>query len=119
MEMEVLHALGFPPLPVESFPPCGTWPTCNRTQLYEGLARLPPSFPPFVTPAYSDLGFVLLAHIAEGITGKPWKELLEDTVLKPLGLTHTFYETPDDSLGVIPGSRNRTSWAGNLGEESS
>ncbi|KAL2268950.1 hypothetical protein VTJ83DRAFT_3796 [Remersonia thermophila] len=118
MNLTDLHPLGFPPLPLESFPPCGSWPTCNRTQLYEGLSRLPPSFPPFVTPAYSDLNFVLLAHIAEQITGKPWKQLLEDSVLKPLGLKHTFYETPEDELGVIPGSRFATSWAGNLGEES-
>ncbi|KAL1838571.1 hypothetical protein VTJ49DRAFT_2498 [Mycothermus thermophilus] len=118
MNLTDLYQLGFPPLPLETFPPCGNWPTCNRTQLYEGLSRLPPSFPPFTTPAYSDLNFVLLAHIAEQITGKPWKQLLEDSVLKPLGLKHTFYETPDDELGIIPGPRGLTSWAGNLGEES-
>jgi len=109
--------MGFPPVPVTEFPPCGHWPACNRTQLYQGLGKLPPTAPPYTTPTYSDLGFTLLGWIAEKITGKDFKVLMQEAVLDKLGLKHTFMTTPNDALGVIPGNRNTTSWAGDLGEE--
>ena len=109
--------MGFPPLPNSSFPPCGTYPTCDREQLFEGLAKLPPSFAPFTTPTYSDLGFVLLSYVAERITSKPFKSLVTDAVLTPLNLKHTFYDSPDDSVGIIPGTKRKTTWGYELGEE--
>jgi CubicO group peptidase (beta-lactamase class C family) len=87
------------------------------TELFTGLSRLPASFPTSTTPAYSDIGFVLLSYIAETIMGKKFKQLLEDTVLGPLNLTHTFLSAPDDSMGIIPGSRYKTSWAFDMNEE--
>jgi CubicO group peptidase (beta-lactamase class C family) len=102
---------------MSEFPPCGTSPTCDREQLFAGLAKLPPSFPPFTTPAYSDIGFVLLSHVAEHITSKDFKTLVTETVLTPLNLTHTFLSAPDDSFGIIPGSPRKTSWGFQLGEE--
>lgn len=115
--MTVLYALGFPPLPTSEFPPCGTWPTCDREQLFAGLAKLPPSFPPFTTPTYSDLGFVLLSYVAERITGKDFKTLVTEAVLAPLNLKHTFVSAPDDSLGIIPGTQRATAWGFELAEE--
>jgi CubicO group peptidase (beta-lactamase class C family) len=109
--------MGFPPLPNSSFPPCGTYPTCDRDQLFAGLSKLPPSFPPFTTPTYSDIGFVLLSYVAERITGKTFKSLVTDAVLTPLNLTHTFYDSPDDSLGIIPGTKRKTSWGYELDQE--
>lgn len=118
VDLNALYYMGFPPLPISEYPPCGTWPTCNKSQLFAGLGKLPPSYPPFETPVYSDIGFVLLSYVAERTTGKDFKTLLTDTVLKPLNLNYTFIETPDDSLGVIPGTSHATSWAASLGEES-
>jgi len=115
--MTVLHAMGFPPINSSEVPPCGVIPTCGRKQLFEGLSKMPPSFPAYTTPAYSDISFALLAYVAEAITGKNWKTLVEDAVLKPLNLTHTFVAAPDDSLGIIPGNRYSTSWAFDLAEE--
>ncbi|KAH7633105.1 beta-lactamase/transpeptidase-like protein [Sordaria sp. MPI-SDFR-AT-0083] len=115
--LEDLYKIGFPPLPLEEFPPCGTNPTCNRDQLFAGLGKLPPSFPTSSTPAYSDISFALLSYVAERITGKDFKTLVQDSVLKPLNLTHTFTSAPDDSLGIIPGNRYKTSWAFELAEE--
>ncbi|KAK1774211.1 beta-lactamase/transpeptidase-like protein [Copromyces sp. CBS 386.78] len=115
--LEDLYKIGFPPLPLEEFPPCGTNPTCNRDQLFTGLGKLPPSFPTSSTPAYSDISFALLSYVAERITGKGFKTLVQDSVLTPLNLTHTFTSAPDDSLGIIPGNRYKTSWAFELAEE--
>lgn len=115
--LEHLYKIGFPPLPLEEFPPCGTLPTCNRDQLFVGLGKLPPSFPTSSTPAYSDISFALLGYVAERFTGKSFKTLVRDSVLTPLNLTHTFTSAPDDSLGIIPGNRHSTSWAFELAEE--
>ncbi|KAK3297101.1 beta-lactamase/transpeptidase-like protein [Chaetomium fimeti] len=117
LPMANLYNIGFPPLPNSTFPPCGTNPTCDRKQLFEGLAKLPPSFAPFTTPAYSDLGFVLLSYVAERITGKPFKSLMTDAVLTPLNLEHTFYDEPVESVSIIPGTKRKTTWGGELGEE--
>ncbi|KAI8626024.1 beta-lactamase/transpeptidase-like protein [Xylariaceae sp. FL1651] len=99
-------------------PPCGDFPVCNRTQFFAGLNKLPPSFSPFVTPAYSDIGFTLLGYALEQMTGKPFQQSFEDKLVKPLNLSHTFYTTPNDSLGVIPGGRYLTTWAFDMGHES-
>ncbi|KAK0652653.1 beta-lactamase/transpeptidase-like protein [Cercophora newfieldiana] len=115
--LENLYKIGFPPVPMTEYPPCGHDPACNRTQLIKGIGGLPPSFAPFTTPTYSDLGFTLLAHIAERLTGKNFKDLMQEKVLGPLNLKHTFTSKPDDAFGVIPGSYNRSTWAGDLGEE--
>ncbi|KAJ8126566.1 hypothetical protein O1611_g7073 [Lasiodiplodia mahajangana] len=111
-------ALGLPVLADVDIPPCGNAPVCNRTQFFAGLKKLPPSFSPFVTPAYSDIGYVLLGYALEKMTGRPFQQSFEDKLVKPLNLTHTFYTTPNDSLGVIPGGRYLTTWAFNMGNES-
>jgi CubicO group peptidase (beta-lactamase class C family) len=52
------------------------------------------------------------------MTGKPFQQSFEDKLVKPLNLNRTFYTTPDDALGVIPGNRYLTTWAFNMGRES-
>ncbi|KAI0399138.1 beta-lactamase/transpeptidase-like protein [Xylaria palmicola] len=111
-------AIGLPVLADVDIPPCGTAPVCNRTQFFEGLKKLPPAFSPFVTPAYSDIGYVLLGYALEKMTGKPFQRSFEDKLVNPLNLSHTFYKTPNDSLGVIPGGRYVTNWAFDMGNES-
>ncbi|KAI1303851.1 beta-lactamase/transpeptidase-like protein [Xylaria venustula] len=99
-------------------PPCGENPVCNRPQFFQGLRKLPPSFSPFVTPAYSDIAYVLLGYALQTMTGKPFQQSFQDILVKPLNLTRTFYSVPNDTLGVIPGDRMRTTWAFNMGNES-
>ncbi|OTB02205.1 hypothetical protein M426DRAFT_13785 [Hypoxylon sp. CI-4A] len=110
--------IGFPIIGSAEIPPCGNRPVCNRTQFFEGLNKLPPSFSPYVTPAYSDIGYTLLGYALEQMTGKSFGQLVQDKVILPLGLNHTFYSTPKDSLGIIPGGRYQTNWAFNMGNES-
>ncbi|KAI1476193.1 beta-lactamase/transpeptidase-like protein [Daldinia eschscholtzii] len=111
-------SIGFPIIESAEIPPCGNRPVCNRTQFFEGLSKLPPSFSPFVTPAYSDIGYTLLGYALQQMTGKYFGTIVQDKVIKPLGLNHTFYTTPTDSVGIIPGGRYQTNWAFNMGNES-
>ncbi|KAJ9144081.1 Beta-lactamase-like protein 2 [Pleurostoma richardsiae] len=108
--------LGFPPLPLADIPPCGEYPVCDRQQTFAGLARAPPSFSSFTTAAYSDVGFQLLSYALQNMTGKDFGTMISESILQPLNLTRTFYTTPDDALGVIPGNRFKTTWAGDMGD---
>ncbi|KAI0019168.1 beta-lactamase/transpeptidase-like protein [Xylariomycetidae sp. FL0641] len=111
-------AIGLPALSSSDIPPCGNIPVCNKTQFFEGLMKIPPSFSPFVTPAYSDIGYALLGYALEQMTGKPFSQSFDEKIVKPLNLTRTFYKTPNDSLGIIPGNRYLTTWAFDMGHES-
>lgn len=82
------------------------------------MVRAIPSFGAFNTPAYSDITFQLLGYALEGIKGKSFQSMVEDGVLKPLGLNHTYYDTPPDSVGLIPGSYKDTNWGFRLGDGS-
>jgi CubicO group peptidase (beta-lactamase class C family) len=110
-------ALGFPPLAASEIPPCGAYPLCNRTQFFETYQHLLPAFASGETPAYSNIAFQIFSYALEGITGKSFQSSVEDGVLTPLGLNNTFYTTPNNTLGVIPGSWKDTQWAVQLGEE--
>ena len=52
---------------------------------------------------YSDLGFYLIAHLVERVTGKPLDRFMEDEFYKPLGLsTATYNPWKNTSLNRIP-----------------
>ena len=52
---------------------------------------LPPKFAPGQGFFYSNTNFLLLAKIAEKVTGKPIGRLLRERIFDPLGMTHTSY----------------------------
>lgn len=41
---------------------------------------------------YSNLGFTLLGHIVSKVSGMPYQQYITDHVLKPLGMSHTYWE---------------------------
>jgi CubicO group peptidase (beta-lactamase class C family) len=55
-------------------------------------------------------------YALETITGKSFDSLLEETVIKPLGLNNTFLRAPDKARGVIQGDPDKTGWSFDLGE---
>ncbi|MGL4573416.1 MAG: serine hydrolase domain-containing protein [Burkholderiaceae bacterium] len=38
---------------------------------------------------YSNLNYVLLAAVLQAVSGRPWRDLMQERVLKPLGMTHS------------------------------
>ncbi|KAI2773964.1 beta-lactamase/transpeptidase-like protein [Daldinia loculata] len=107
---------GFPPLTQDEKPPCGAYPTCDRAQFFNGISLFYPSLAPFQTPTYSNVAFQLLGYALETITGKTFQTLMEESVIKPLGLNNTFLKAPEDSRGIIPGDHYTTGWAFDIGE---
>jgi D-alanyl-D-alanine carboxypeptidase len=52
--------------------------------------KLEPNFRPGTDASYSDTNFDLLGKIIEAITGQPLHTVYEDSIFRPLGLTHTW-----------------------------
>ncbi len=56
---------------------------------------------PGIAYEYSNLGFALLGRIITNVSGKPYQQYITEQVLKPLGMTHTYWEftrVPADQL---------------------
>ncbi len=51
--------------------------------------------------------------IAENVSGKPFPQFMQDAVLRPLGMTHSFYGNPETFAGSVV-VHNRRGWASNL-----
>ncbi|WP_049574947.1 serine hydrolase domain-containing protein [Streptomyces sp. SBT349] len=49
-----------------------------------------PDFAPGDGWGYSNTGYVLLDMIIEEVTGHPWHQEVEDRILRPLGMNHTY-----------------------------
>ncbi|AEO59506.1 hypothetical protein MYCTH_2128565 [Thermothelomyces thermophilus ATCC 42464] len=83
--------LGFPPLQDSNpmLPKCGEWPQCNRTEFFNGPLEAYPSFAPFATPPYTNMGYQILTYALKAIKGKSFQTMMGESVLRPLGLNHT------------------------------
>ncbi|MDP9799833.1 D-alanyl-D-alanine carboxypeptidase [Catenuloplanes nepalensis] len=58
----------------------------------------PPAFAPGTSWGYSNTNYVLAGMIIEEVTGKPWDAHLRARILKPAGMTQTFYPGDDPDL---------------------
>ena len=66
-------------------------------QLIDSFKNYPLEFEPGTKFSYSNSGYYLLGYIIEKITGRRYQSYVQDNLLKPLGLTHTYF----DSAGII------------------
>lgn len=57
----------------------------------EGAIKAPLKFAPGSKYSYSSMGILLSAEIVQKITGKPFPDIVEERVFKPLGMRHTGY----------------------------
>jgi D-alanyl-D-alanine carboxypeptidase len=64
--------------------------TYTPQQVVARAMRHRPDFPPGTGWSYSNTGYVLLSMIIEKITDRPWHREVEDRVLTPLGMDHTY-----------------------------
>ena len=86
-------------------------------EFFHGLLQTHPIFPTSSRPVYSNAAFQILGYVVEALGGKDFAKVLEKDLIKPLNLTHTFYDTPSSSLGVIPNSQGKYWWDFDIGEE--
>jgi len=60
------------------------------------------SYPPDTHFSYCNTNFILLALIIEKITGESYPDYMKHKFFDPLGMTHTYVFTMDDSLSATP-----------------
>lgn len=65
--------------------------TQNRDDILNKIIATPLDYEPGTKTIYSDVDYMLLGLIIEKITGVPEDQYVENTIYKPLGLTHTLY----------------------------
>lgn len=63
----------------------------DTATLLAQIGKRPPAFAPGTRRAYSNAGYIVLGAVVEKVTGQTWHAAIEERLLKPLGLTHTFY----------------------------
>ena len=68
----------------------------------------PPSNPPGEGWAYADSHYLILGLIIEKVTGRSYYEVLDELILGPCNLKHTFHSDRRSIPGLIPGYTNLT-----------
>ncbi len=63
----------------------------DTANLIAQIEKLPMDFAPGERWAYSNSNYILLQAVIELITARPWALVVEETILGPLGLSHTMY----------------------------
>ena len=64
-------------------------------RMCDSLALLPQLTPLGEVWSYNNAGFYLAGRVMETIAGKPYESALQELVLEPLGLEHTFFHQDD------------------------
>jgi D-alanyl-D-alanine carboxypeptidase len=70
-----------------------TWYRTPKTQeqMVDIIAAGQPDFEPGAKPSYSNSNYVLLGYIIEKLTGKPYKDALQQRIVSKLALKNTYY----------------------------
>lgn len=61
-----------------------------------------PIFAPNQKSSYSNAAFILIGLALENVTGMAYTDYMKTAIFEPLGMDHTSFEQPDDSLAVLP-----------------
>lgn len=69
-------------------------------QTLDRVRNMPLEFEPGAQFKYSNTGYVALGAIVETVTGRPYIDVVKATILEPLGMKNTGYESLD---GTTPG----------------
>ncbi|HVV53889.1 MAG TPA: serine hydrolase [Mucilaginibacter sp.] len=69
----------------------------------DSFKNLPLEFEPGTKFSYSNSGYFLLGYIIRQVTGESYGKYIQDNIISPLGLNHTFYNWPNQ---IIPGHVN-------------
>ncbi|HVX46409.1 MAG TPA: serine hydrolase domain-containing protein [Mycobacteriales bacterium] len=74
------------------------WKSWTPRELIARVADQPVLFPPGSQASYSNTNYMLLALIIERITGKPYSAAVQQRIIRPLRLQHTYFPGHDPVL---------------------
>ncbi|KAI0144396.1 beta-lactamase/transpeptidase-like protein [Xylariaceae sp. FL1272] len=79
-------------------------PACTRAEFFRDFGKRHPLYAPFTNPVYSNIGSVILGFAVEGATNQSYDTYIQNSILKPLGMTNTtlFSGPKETSWGFIP-----------------
>ena len=63
----------------------------RHEQMLDVIAKTTPDFEPGAKAAYSNSNYILLGYIVEKVSGKSYKDLLNEKITSKINLTDTFY----------------------------
>lgn len=72
------------------------------------ISDRPPVNPPGERWAYADSHYLILGLVIEKVTGRTYYEVLDELILGPCNLKHTFHSDRRSIPGLIPGYTNLT-----------
>ncbi|MEJ2584822.1 MAG: serine hydrolase [Robiginitalea sp.] len=77
----------------------------ESVEMLTSLMQEGPSFsnPPSLVYEYSNTGYALLGLIISNVSGVPFQQFITDEILRPLGMTNTYWEfeeVPRDQLAI-------------------
>ncbi len=78
----------------------GLDPSQPFSQVTAALKNQYACFPPGTVYAYSNPAFIVLGDVLSRASGKPYHQVIRETLLDPLGMNHSFFET--ESGRVLP-----------------
>lgn len=74
----------------------GMWSDAPLTSVTAALGEEYMAFPPNLVFSYSNVGYALLGHAVQRITGEPYARYLDRAIFAPLGMTGTAVGLPPD-----------------------
>ncbi|TLD33390.1 hypothetical protein PspLS_01578 [Pyricularia sp. CBS 133598] len=98
------ESYGLPPRGNSSLPGCSGFQDVRECTIDDFLKLFGDNWPalaPFTTPVYSNNGATILGLVVSKVSGKSFEAFVQEKILDPLNLKHTFATKPDDKLGVI------------------
>lgn len=96
--------LGFPPLNVSdpfattACSPIGISGACPADLFVKSVLGRAPSFEPYTSPGYADVGFGLLTLAISNLTGKNFEDIVRQDIFTPLGMTSSNDTNPPPSV---------------------
>jgi CubicO group peptidase (beta-lactamase class C family) len=75
----------------------GMWSDQPFTAVAGKLAEEYAAFPPNLVFAYSNVGYTLLGHMVQKVSGMPYRQYMRERVFQPLGMNHTAFVSDRES----------------------
>lgn len=85
----------------------------KTSELVKLIGQMKLVFEPGSKATYSSFGYILLAAITENITGKPFHEVIQQTICQPLGMVNTGFAKHKTILSKYASPYNRPKYNDN------
>jgi len=79
----------------------GMWTEQPLTAVATKLREEYASFPPNLVFSYSNVGYTLLGHLVQQVSGIPYARYMEQRVLRPLGMTRSAFRSRNEATGDL------------------